>query len=321
MITKDKYIADVIIVSYKNPELTANCVQSIRDGAELSLNIIIIDNASPDDTYQKLSEMLRNVQLIRSDVNMGYAGAINFASKHCASKYLIVSNNDVIFEKGVIDGLIRTLDLDSTIAVAGPTQQYGDGSWEICSGYLPGITLGLRKLFFIETISNRLNKSIWSFRKGKGIIKEVGYVDGAVMVIRRSVFDTLAGFDNEYFFYTEEADFCYRARKAGYSVVTNPRHYVTHLRGLGNSAGNLASEQIRNLVNSKMIFCRKHLTSIETKYYVKLEIMNCLVYRIILNILMPLSRGNLKAKILSKKRINNDFLTSWKHAKKDYFNE
>lgn len=317
MITKDKYIADVIIVSYKNPELTAQCVQSIRDGAEFPLNFIIIDNASPDDTFIKLNKILRNVQLIQSHTNLGYAGAINLASMNCSSKYLIVSNNDVIYNKGVLDGLIRTLDFDTTIAVAGPSQQYADGSWELCSGFVPGITLGLRKLFFNDAISNIAKKTMWKFTKGKGVIRDVEYVDGAVMVIRRSVFDLLSGFDKDYFFYTEEADFCYRATQKGYRIVTNPKYVVTHFRGLANISGNLVSEQIENLVHSKMIFCKKNLSLIETKIYVHCELINGMLIKNILKILIPLSIGKLRSKLINKKRIINDFVCAWKHVKKD----
>jgi len=91
------------------------------------------------------------------------------------------------------------------------------------------------------------------------------------MFVRKSVFDEVGGFDEDFNFYSEEADFCYRVRVAGYRVVSNQRLTVTHLRGGSNNRGNLKTDNIFSLVASKVLFCSKHFSAKKTKLCIKIE--------------------------------------------------
>jgi GT2 family glycosyltransferase len=316
MNTKDKNIADIIIVSYKNPDLTVQCVESIRRTSRNEYRLIIIDNASPDNTVEILKNKLQDVEIIVSNKNSGYAGAVNKGASLCKSEYIVISNNDVIYRDGVLDGLLSVLQTNDKIAVAGPAQEYSDGSWQISYGDFPGLKLAIKRLLLFDAVENIFKRI---FKSGDTMAKNVEYVDGAVMFVRKSVFDEVGGFDEDFNFYSEEADFCYRVRVAGYRVISNQRLTVTHLRGGSNNRGNLKTDNIFSLVASKVLFCSKHFSAKKTKLCIKIEKIYAFLYSHFVSLLSLLVSGDLKKKLKNKSQVMNDFYNAWHKAEKDFY--
>ncbi len=156
-------------------------------------------------------------------------------------------------------------------AVVGPRQLYPNGDYQYSYGDLPGIKLGIKKLFLLNHIMDYLEKRNWY--AGKYKIKNVSYIDGAVLAVKRKVFKDVKGFDEDYFFYTEEADFCLRVENLGYKVVHNPNSVVIHHRGATDKSNNLNEKRLRQMVSSKVLFCRKHLSFQISKFYMICEIL------------------------------------------------
>jgi len=316
MITKDKNIVDVIIVSYGNPEMTINCVDSLRSTTSASLNIIIVDNASIDDTVVRLKEGLNDVQIVVNDSNLGYAQAVNIGAERCTSEFILISNNDVIYKDGVVDGLLNDMRNENGIGVIGPAQEYADGSWQISHGEVPGINLALKHIFLIEGLSNvvrKINRKYLRFNFG---LVDTGYIDGAVMLVRRDVFEKANGFDRAFTFYSEETDFCFRVNKLGYRIVSNSKLIVTHLRGGANNFGNLKFENISKLVESKVQFCKKHYSERQTFAYIMIEHIYSYIFVLLLSFGKKIVGGELKERITEKAKVMNYFSESWSKVRK-----
>ena len=311
MNTKYNYIVDIIVVSYKNADMTIRCIESIQKTTKSNYNILVVDNASPDDTANILKSTLPEINIIENDKNLGYAGAVNVGAKQSKAPFLLISNNDVIYHENVIDSLLNLIQSNENIAVCGPGQEYSSGSWQIASGDLPSLSLAWKHIFFIEQFYNTVRKLLKQAKLYKGKSRKVGYVDGAVMLVRKNVFDALNGFDEDFSFYTEEADFCKRVAMAGFDVVSDSSVIVTHFRGGANNFGNLKDENIRDLVLSKVLYCKKHLSKEEIKKIVRLEKTHSYIYSKFLNFLSFFVFGKLKTKFQSKSKVMKSFYNAW----------
>jgi GT2 family glycosyltransferase len=306
---------DIIIISYKNPELTIQCVESIRAGSNVEYNLIIVDNNSADDTVEILNCKLTNILIIENKKNLGYASAVNIGLTNSTSEYVLISNNDVIYPKSTIDCMFEFLKSDNKIGVAGAQQLYPDGKWQWSWGYCPGIKLGLINLFLIGLIIKHLDKLQLKKPTNTRQTREVGFIDGAAMFCRRSALNEVSGFDEDYFFYTEEADLCYKLKQRGWKIIFNPQYQITHIRGGSNNQGNFKEENIRALVNSKIKFCKKHLNDCNSKIYIMLEKIYSFKLWIVYSILSKLSYGNTSKGMNTKSDVMKNFYLSWKQIK------
>lgn len=303
---------DIIIISFKKPELTIQCVESIRSGSTCESNIIIVDNNSADNTVEILKGKLTNILIIENKKNLGYASAVNIGLKNSNSEYVLISNNDVIYPPGTIDGMFEFLEKDTKNAVAGPQQVYPDGKWQWSCGYYPGIKLGLMNLLLISSFIKYRDKLLINNTADSKMVKVVEFVDGAAMFCRRSALNDVNNFDEDYFFYTEEADLCYRLKKRGWKIAFIPKYMITHIRGGSNDQGNFKMENIEALVNSKIKFCKKHLGKWNTVLYITLEKIYSFNLRIIYFILSKITNDKKSAIMKKKSELMKNFYLSWK---------
>ncbi|MBI5326163.1 MAG: glycosyltransferase family 2 protein [Ignavibacteriae bacterium] len=266
---------EVIIISYNSCKMTLDCIESIYNTKKgLDIGITVVDNASMDDTVFNVINKYPHVKIKSNESNLGYAAAVNAGAENIDADFIIVSNNDVIYHENAIEQLISYLDKNPDTAVTGPQQMYPDGSWEYSNGRLPGIILGLRNLFLITSIHQNLQRMKWK-RKNSGMKPvNTGYIDGAVMAIKKNVFDQLNGFDKDYFFYTEEADFCKRVWDLGHKVKFIPDSIVTHVRGGSSARMGYDENKVRAFISSKFIYCNKHFSALRTRIYADLEIVH-----------------------------------------------
>ena len=296
-------IVDIIIISFNSARTTLDCIESIHDtvGGDL-FRIIVVDNNSSDNTIELITGKYPQTQIIGNDTNLGYAAAVNIGVNHSLSEYLIISNSDVIYHKDSIKNLIDYLRSHPDVGAAGPQQVYSDGSWEYSYGSLPGVVLGLKDLFLISLIERGLRRLAWRRFRIDRKPKEVGYIDGGVMAISKSEFIKTGGFDEDYFFYSEEADFCYRLAARSVKVVFNPDSIVTHLRGKSIDSTSSLHTSTSMMVKGQLLFCEKHRSDRETSLFILLERLHNLEMKLIWWIMRFISFGRLKR--ISKRNVN-----------------
>jgi GT2 family glycosyltransferase len=310
LVNPDK--VEIVIIAYNSYELTLNCIASIYDTAkELNFDITVVDNASTDDTIKEVGNKYPQVRIVKNERNLGYAAAINKGVRSSNSDYFIITNNDVIFLPEAIEKLISHLKKNKRNGIVGPQQQFQDGQWEYSYGDLPGISLGLKNIFFISSLNRYLQERKWEKSKIKTLPKKVAYVDGAVMAIRREAFEDTGGFDADYFFYTEEADFCHRLKKKGWAVMFLPDASVIHIRGGSSSIMGLDEEKVSSFINSKYIFCRKHKNKPVTYIYSFLEIFHNYLMIFIWNFIYLLTAKKAKQKADAKRKYYRVIAKHW----------
>lgn len=293
---------DIIIISYNTSELTLNCIKSVYETAyNIISDIIVVDNNSIDDSVKKIEGTFPEVKIIVNPENYGYAKAVNIGVKESSSNYLIISNPDVIYHSESIQTLIKTIANNNNVGVAGPRQLYPDGKNQRSFGNLPSIKLGLMDFFLITHLKEFLTK-----KKPPSSIKEVEYIDGAVIAFKKENFEKVNGFDEDYFFYTEEADFCFKVRNLGLKNLHVPNAMVTHLRGATDLKKGVDGRRINMLISSKTLFCKKNLSFQSAKFFMIFEILYSLNMMLIWHVI---GIFNSKAKI--KNRTFSYFYKSW----------
>ncbi len=264
----------VIIISYNTATLTLKCIASVLETAPECL-ITVVDNRSPDDTVEQITEHYPDVTVIVSPENKSYANAVNIGMNACTTELAIVTNADVEFRASSIQILANYLLSNSRVGIVAPQQVYPNGSWQRSYGYVPGIKEGISDFLMITAAKHLLRTICFrSFPIDKNP-KHVDFVDGAILAIRRSAYNEVGGFDEDFSFYTEESDFCHRLTQAKWGVVFNPKAVVMHIRGASSGTEmNLTASKVHKLIYSKVQFIRKHCTVSEQKAYIFLEYLH-----------------------------------------------
>jgi GT2 family glycosyltransferase len=237
-----------IFVTWNSQQFLGDSVGRLHSFASPQ-DIIVVDNGSSDDTVGTLTRDYPQVTLCRLPVNTGFSGGNNVGMRAAMAKgydSVFLLNVDTIIEEDFIRPCLKVLAEHPDIGVVGPVVLEADRDNVIqCEG---GRILPIRANF--------------PYRKGgrgfarKDRIVDVGYVLGAAMLIRREVIGRIGYLDEDYFpAYVEEADFCYRARKAGYRSAIHQGSAIRHI-GEQSSGGRLKANN--RLATHRFYFAMKH---------------------------------------------------------------
>lgn len=210
----------VVVLNYKSKEQTLKCIDSITKSNYEDVDIIVVDNNSADGLEDDIKN-IPNVTFIQTGNNLGYTGGNNIGIKKAIENnadFIFVLNADAFLEKNAISALLEVVNKDENIGIVGPKILFGDKKtiW-----YAGGI-------FDKANILGR-HKGVDEKDHGQYDTKEeTDYVTGGAIFIKKEVFDKVGLFDEKYFLYYEDSDFCMRAKKAGLKVVYVPQAVVYH---------------------------------------------------------------------------------------------
>ncbi len=226
----------IIIVSYNTKDITDRCLASIKEDAE----IIVVDNASTDSSAEMITQKYPKAKLIVCKTNLGFTGGNNLGMAKANGDYFLLLNSDAFLEK---DTLGKCLEHIAKFDVIGCKLTYDDGKLQPSAGYLPNPINTFLWVFGIDTlpIVKKLIPSVHPkypefFSKNR----QVGWVTGAFMFLRREVYTKTGGFDEKYFMYTEEVDWCKRIINHGFKVWYVSDFSVVHLQGASQQNMNKA---------------------------------------------------------------------------------
>lgn len=263
----------VIIISYNTSKITLQCIESIyKTCEEEQFEIIVVDNASKDNSVSIIQSEYPEVKIILNKENFGYAKAANVGVSVANSENIIVSNSDIIFLPNSIQYLIKYLKNNAKAGIVGPQQLFPNGQIQYSYNDIPGVKRSLKELFFINTfkpVINNIKYKLKIYQKPK----KVGYLDGGVNLIRKAAFQSISGYDESFFFYSEEVDLCYRLKKNGWKVFFVPQSNVIHLRGASSNNKENLINNYNALAKSKIKFCKKYHSDFYVTLYVFLQIL------------------------------------------------
>ena len=218
----------IVIVNYNTSNYTAQCLESIAEHPPVSnYEIVIVDNASTDDSADLLEEQFTDIQLIRSPENRGIAGGNNLGIKSSSGKYVLLLNNDTIVLRGSIDQAVNFLDQHPEAAGVGGQLLNADGSFQ--SGIYDFPSLWQEML--VVTKIGQLIRPYYPSRPPFEDIHEADWMSTAFMLFRRDALESVNFVDEEYFIYSDESDLQYRLKQAGWKRYYLPNVKTVHFGG------------------------------------------------------------------------------------------
>lgn len=241
---------EAVVVSYNSAAHIRQCLASLQRN---DASVVVADNASRDETTTIVAHEFPDVRLISAVENLGYGKALNRGIAETNAPFVLAANADTTFPEGSLRALAQFMQDHPQVGVVGPQQVFPDGSWQRSYGDVQGIAETFKSLIGLASLSQVFHRLSWPAMRSHSP-KQVGYVDGAVMLIRRTAFDQIAGFDEQFPYYSEDADFCLRLRKASWQVVNLPRVRVMHVRGGSSTKVDGYSERLLRI--QAAAYCR-----------------------------------------------------------------
>ena len=221
----------IIITHYNTPELLDLCLKSIKDTVRnIKKEITVVDSESREKTRELVQERHPGVKLISFEKNVGYSKIVNAGLRKAKSDYILILNADIIILEGAVSEMLKYIKSHSKVGVLGPQLLDFTNNVQISCFSKPTLKAILARRTFLgkstwgKKILSRFVISNWN-RKS---IKEVGWVQGSAMMIRKSALKKVGLLDERFFVYFEDADWCRRFWQNGYKVVYLPTAKMAH---------------------------------------------------------------------------------------------
>lgn len=258
----------VIIVSYNTAGLLRDCLQSLR-ACTLPLRTLVIDNASSDDSVALVHTHFPEVCVCPLEQNRGFAAATNVGLRKLgvdsvAPDFVLLLNPDTIVQPGAIEVLVAFLQDHPRVGLAGPRLLNPDGSIQPAAFRFPTLTMSLLEVFPPgEVLPGRLYNSWWHGRypheRNGSAPFPIDHPLGACMLARWRTIQQVGLLDERYFIYSEEIEWCWRIRRAGWAIWQVPHAQVVHIGGAATRQ--FRQRMLIELHRSRVMFFRQHYSA------------------------------------------------------------
>ena len=253
----------ICMVSLNCRDVLIDCLDSLRksDG-KVTYEIIMVDNASTDDTLQVTRERYPEVRIIENDANVGFTIATNQAIRAGSGKYILWLNTDTILEPDSLSKLVEFLEQNPQAGIVGPKVLNADLTFQ--PQCRRGIPTPVASLSYMLGIDRKLTRKPF----GEYLMRylpieetnQVAAVSGCCLLARREVWDRIGPLDEEVFGFGEDIDWCVRAKDAGFEVWYYPGSRIVHLKGKGGVHAR-PYHKVRGMHQCMWMFYRKHLSA------------------------------------------------------------
>ncbi len=249
----------IVIISYNTKELTIACLGSLyAETQSTSFEVIVVDNASSDGSAQAIRAAFPDLQLIEPGANLGFAKANNLAAESARGRYLLLLNPDTVVLDRAVDTLVAFAEELPEPGIVGGRTLHADGTlnhtscwgrptlWSaLCSAFGLSTFGRYHALFDPETMRT------WK----RDSVRWVDIISGCFLLIQRTLWDSLGGFDPAFDMYAEDFDLCLRARGKGVRCVLCPEAQIIHY---GSASETVKADQLVRQMKAKTRLMRKH---------------------------------------------------------------
>lgn len=229
----------IIIVSYNTSGLLRKCLTKVYKSLSFTKiekvsEVIVVDNASNDDSVSMIQKNFRKVIVIKNQENLGFAKANNQGMKKASGEYILLLNSDTEIENGALENLLSIIKSDGSIGVVGGKLLNLDLSIQPSCGFFPSVAKIFYWMFFLDDLPfldsflkpyHMENKSFYEETQ------QVDWVSGACFMLRREIIKQIGFLDEKIFMYGEELEWCFRIKKAGYLIVYTQVARIVHHKG------------------------------------------------------------------------------------------
>mgnify|MGYP002640511732 CR=1 FL=1 len=257
----------IIIVSYNTEKILEKALRKVYTQTDFSdFEVIVVDNASWDDSCDMVAREFPQVKLIRHDKNGGFAAGNNIGIREATGDYILLLNSDAYVFNDTLRDSVAFMDANPKTGIMGAQLVCEDGSPQPSAREFPTPWKKLRVLSGVEARRPSYDTYYDYFQANnseKPEARKVGWVPGTYFLIRREVIETVGLLDERFFMYFEEVDYCFRTTKAKWDIHFNPNITVIHLGGQSSLATNKkVSRKTRELldimVNSEYDYYKKN---------------------------------------------------------------
>ena len=289
----------IIIISFNTRDTTLRCLRAVfahLDG--VAAEVIVVDNASADGSADAIVNEFPQVVLIRNAENAGFGAANNVAMKQAKGDNFLLLNSDAFLTSGALPEMLKALHDKPDIGLVGPRLLNADGSLQRSCYRFPSPLVAWLEALWISAVAPATSFLGDLRRWPHDTPYHPEWVIGACMMVRRSVYETVGGFDSGFFMYAEETDWQRRIRAGGWKIAFTPAARVTHL---GGASGADDRPKINNyFFESGDYYYRKH-HGVPGMYSARVAVMVGGLLRMplwgIMWLVMPKRRAKLAAKI------------------------
>ncbi len=253
----------IIIVNYNVKEFLQNLIHSIeKASANITKEIIVVDNASDDGSVEFIKSNYPQINLIVNNSNLGFGKANNLGMMQAEGNYILLINPDTIVAEDTFDKMIKFFEEHTEVGLAGCKILNPDGTLQLaCRRSFPGPWTSFTK---VTGLSNVFPKSKLFAKYNLTYLDEnqsyeVDAISGSFMMMRKEVYQKVGGFDEQFFMYGEDLDLCYRIQKAGFKVFYFHDTQIIHYKGESTKRSNI--DEVKMFYNAMHLFVKKHLSS------------------------------------------------------------
>lgn len=250
----DSPLVSVIVVNWNTRALLGACLASVRATmTTLPYEIIVVDNASSDDSVTWLRQHEPTVQLIANQENVGFARANNQALTTCRGEFALLLNSDAQLVSDCATRLVETMRQEPRAAAVAPMLLNPDGSYQ--SGPNDALSV-LNQSLLAFGLARFFRSGYYPGHDQRAPRGAYAWVAGTCLLMRRTAWEEFGMLDKDFFMYTEEVDWCWRARRAGWQIWYEPHAQAIHLGG--GSSRQVSGKMRAALYQSKLLFFKKH---------------------------------------------------------------
>lgn len=255
-------LVSIVIVNWNVREFLRDCLVSIREEMRLEphdYEVIVVDNASADDSVSMIESEFDWVRLIRSDENLGFGRGCNLGYTHAAGTYVMLLNPDTVVTNHAVDTLLEKMLGDESVGIVGGRMQDEHGNFRHDSGgALPTLgNVAWNFLFLRKLLPERLAPDPYFMEHDLPGDRDIQWLSGADMLLRRSALGDRI-FDESFFMYGEDLELCHRVASAGWRIrYTSDATFIHHS---GKSYARQTSEEVQEMIHKgpRRFFARTH---------------------------------------------------------------
>ena len=224
----EQLLLSVIIVSYNTRGMTLECLETLEPAlGGLAAEIIVVDNGSSDGSVAAIRQANPGVRLLGNSVNAGFGAANNQGMQIAKGRFFLLLNSDAFPQPDAVNQLVNYLQAHPKAGVAGPRILNKDGSLQVSCYRFPSPLHAWQENLWLSR-----GYSDWAH----DCVRDVEFVIGACLLVRREVFEQVGGFDETFFMYSEEADWQRRMADRGWTIAFVPDARVAHLGGASGAS-------------------------------------------------------------------------------------